>query len=236
MTPYLPHIVLIAYALIAGVVLWVYLRRRQRLNEFLEAPIDDRNCVACGEMRVQRLAPGVYRCPTCGYEGGPGVARREAEAKRRALRSLKPEERRRNGQDALREAHRLLLAMRGDIAAYEQESDDLALVAMALPDYVPSPPPLDKLVLRVYGGIHEVHEHLETAALCFGTEYRRPDRKLFDLGHKAVQTGLFVDPEFDGVYPGDLRRLDAEVRRLTELVEERLRDAGVPFVPLHAPR
>ncbi|MEL6181738.1 MAG: hypothetical protein AAFS10_22450, partial [Myxococcota bacterium] len=55
------------------------------LNSQGEAPY----CIACGNYRLTLTGPGAYRCMSCGYEGGDGLAAQK-EAQRRATLSSEP--------------------------------------------------------------------------------------------------------------------------------------------------
>lgn len=73
-------------------------------------------CVACNSPMVDRLAPGAYRCGSCGHEGGEGwAAHREAQL-RAEIEAMSPAARRAAALAHLEEARTLLVSCLGDIA------------------------------------------------------------------------------------------------------------------------
>ena len=221
------HVMLFVYGVLFVVASIIVARRRRRAQALMAEPIDDRSCVACGEMRVERLGPGHYRCPSCGYEGGSGLAKRQAEGRREALRKLDPESRRRKGVEALREAHRLLVALDGDLAGAVREQIEQTVLRRHDP-YAPNP--VENARLRISGMIQEVHGHLDTAAVCLGTEPHRPDGQPVRLDRDVFETGV-LSLVASIASSADFGRLSAEVRQLTEQVEDWMRAEGIPFVP-----
>jgi hypothetical protein len=74
-------------------------------------------CIACDSTELDVLAPGVYRCLSCRYEGGENRQDFERLEKLEALRSL-PDDERHDRAVALVENARLgLIAARGDVRA-----------------------------------------------------------------------------------------------------------------------
>jgi ribosomal protein L37AE/L43A len=90
--------------------------RRDRVDGAGADGADD-VCVACNSPMVDRLAPGAYRCSSCGHEGGEGwAAHREAQL-RAEIAAMPPAARRAAALAHLEEARTLLVSCLGDIAS-----------------------------------------------------------------------------------------------------------------------
>lgn len=61
-----------------------------RFGQAMNGSTSDDVCIACDSREVRVLAPQVYSCLLCGYEGGPGHAAYLAEKKSAALDALDP--------------------------------------------------------------------------------------------------------------------------------------------------
>ncbi len=109
--------------------------------------IPDDVCVACDATSVTVLAEGVYRCDSCGYEGGSGYAAWQQGQRDEGLLALAPERRQELAREKLEQALRLLLSADGDANAghhdllgvgerFERASVGVGLVAdIALGDH-----------------------------------------------------------------------------------------------------
>jgi ribosomal protein L37AE/L43A len=91
--------------------------RAQRMRRSMDEPARDDACVACGNRSVQVVAPAVYRCGQCGYEGGSGLAARRTQQRREQIAGMSPEQRRMSAAQDLLEARTLLTSCLGDIAS-----------------------------------------------------------------------------------------------------------------------
>lgn len=83
----------------------------RRLESSVEA--GPQTCAACGASERAEIGVDAYRCVSCGYEGGPGLAAM-LEARRRELFALMPvDERRRSALVDLKEAKALTVSAIG---------------------------------------------------------------------------------------------------------------------------
>lgn len=84
-----------------------------RFNQAMNAPTGTNSCVACDGFDVEEFAPRVYRCVSCGYEGGPGHAEYMAARKAERLAALDEPAKRARAKRLLDDAHLLLLSGHG---------------------------------------------------------------------------------------------------------------------------
>lgn len=76
----------------------------------------DDSCIACGHAPVEEVHPDAWRCPSCGYEQGPGWQRRADVAELEALLQLSPAEARAQVLAWLEEVALLLSSAEGPLA------------------------------------------------------------------------------------------------------------------------
>jgi hypothetical protein len=88
---------------------WLYRRRAARAFRA------EAHCVACDGTDLEVLAPDVYACKACGYEGGEGRGAHVRERRNASFRRMDPVQRRKTGRRDLREARTLLLSGLGDL-------------------------------------------------------------------------------------------------------------------------
>ncbi|MCB9754764.1 MAG: hypothetical protein H6713_32925 [Myxococcales bacterium] len=83
-----------------GFAAWQTYRLRRAATEDIASD----QCVACDSRALATIAPGVYRCTQCGYQGGPGLAAHEANARAQERAALSPDERSARARACLYEA------------------------------------------------------------------------------------------------------------------------------------
>jgi hypothetical protein len=69
----------------------------------------DASCLSCNSTDLESLAPDAYRCGTCGYEGGDGLAAWIAERKRSEIAAMSPEQRSALARENLSAARNVLV-------------------------------------------------------------------------------------------------------------------------------
>jgi hypothetical protein len=141
----------------------VYLFVRRSLRP-LELPDD--GCLACGSTVRHAIAPGVYRCAACGYEGGPGVAalRDRQQLARHVV--LDPAARTQAIFDDLSFARRQLLAAADRLdwlgAEWIELGEELIAGQLGLPDH-PELPEVERPTLEAVERIAEAQRALADA-------------------------------------------------------------------------
>ncbi len=205
-------LLLLLFVVVGGIVTAVRARRMRRVLE--EPAAGAERCIACGASSVVTVGPGHFRCEACGYEGGPGLAKKQAQARREALRRLPPDERRRRGLEGLKEAHRTLIAARGTLAGVAVQPIDESTTEMARDLNTDS---IATSLVRVAGELGRARACLEDAAVCLDA---------------AVELPPSAEPEDygDGL-PYDPAALGEELDGLLMVTEEALAGEGVPFEP-----
>jgi hypothetical protein len=102
----------IVFVLVPGAIaVWAAvmpLLRARRMRAAEHAPLPAAQCLACGEIDLERVAAGVTRCRACGFAGGEGIARLQHQRRVDALGKLNPGQRRAVALGKLREAQLLL--------------------------------------------------------------------------------------------------------------------------------
>ncbi len=98
---------------VIGTVIWQVMKRAKAMR----APIGDDECVSCDSRNVTQIGPGIYQCQDCGYEGGPGIAARQAQNQAAAIDQMSPEDRRSSGIQDLQEARTMLMSVAGSSAS-----------------------------------------------------------------------------------------------------------------------
>ena len=86
------------------------------------SPGDDGGCVACGSTDLEVVAPGVYVCRACGYEGGDGRPAWERDRRQAEWASRPWPERVTAARTAVRDALRQLLALEPDVRRWPAEA------------------------------------------------------------------------------------------------------------------
>jgi len=84
--------------------------------------------VSCDSRNVTLIGPGIYQCQDCGYEGGPGIATRQAQNQANAIAQMSPEARQQSGIQDLQEARTLLMSVAGSSASMVDSSGSVASV------------------------------------------------------------------------------------------------------------
>ena len=72
-------------------------------------------CLACGASEVRTLAPGVFRCALCGYEGGPGMAEHRWQQRVEQWALLSGSERRQRVRQLCVDARRVLVSADAEV-------------------------------------------------------------------------------------------------------------------------
>lgn len=115
--------------LLIGIVLIAVYQPEPSLADLPDEP-DSATCVACGSGELERPMPGVYRCQSCGFEGGEDRGALE-EKERQLAWSLEPWNKRRVAALAdLDDARMLLLGAEGELkllGSYLDEADPMRL-------------------------------------------------------------------------------------------------------------
>ena len=86
--------VILVVAVTSFAVRFAARHKQRRLQAAMDGVVPATSCVACGSPDVTHPAPGLLRCTTCGYEGGPEASERLAERRREELSCLTLSERR----------------------------------------------------------------------------------------------------------------------------------------------
>lgn len=107
---------------IVGTIIWQVMKRSRAMR----APIGDDECVSCDSRNVTLIGPGIYRCQDCGYEGGPGIAARQAQSQAAAIEQMSPEARRSSGIQDLQEARTMLMSVAGSSDSLVDASGSVA--------------------------------------------------------------------------------------------------------------
>jgi len=84
--------------------------RSWRLRRASNADISDDVCISCESADITSLAPNVYVCNACGYEGGSGHATLRKQQRLAQFDALSPEQRRESAAADLLQARHLLLS------------------------------------------------------------------------------------------------------------------------------
>ena len=74
-----------------------------------------RRCVACQGIELIELAPGAYRCSSCGYEGGSGYAAYYEGKNLTAMARLDEDELRRRALEELESLRLMVVALAGEV-------------------------------------------------------------------------------------------------------------------------
>ncbi|MEL6177690.1 MAG: hypothetical protein AAFS10_01995 [Myxococcota bacterium] len=98
-----------------------YLKLRASASGCVEPP----RCVACESTQLDNLAKAVYRCQTCGYEGGEGRAAWLREQKRAQWEGLSSFQRRELSERKLHEARELLTRALSELEFAQQRMGGL---------------------------------------------------------------------------------------------------------------
>ena len=114
-------------------------------------------CLACGKAELETLGPDVYRCSTCGHEGGDGLPAWIAARERSEITAMSPEQRAALALEHLEAARNLLAGVhsepelgipRADFASTVLEQavpeDEDRLLAAALRDLLESEQSLER--------------------------------------------------------------------------------------------
>ena len=96
------------YGIVGAAIALFTIWRIIKMQKAAKAPISDNECVFCGSKNVTKLSDGVYLCKACGYEGGSGIARAQAEQQQASIDAMSPEDRRTSGTQDLHQARNLL--------------------------------------------------------------------------------------------------------------------------------
>jgi len=116
----------------------------------LESEGEMASCAACDSYAVHHVASGVYRCNSCGYEGGDGLAGLLAERRRHAFDHMSPQQRFASLDEDLTDAQRLIGSIVGVSAVISgyRNRDEQEMAAM----------------VSLFGKVLEARGHLQDAA------------------------------------------------------------------------
>jgi hypothetical protein len=90
--------------------------RAYKMHRAASTDASANECVSCSSHDLEALAPGAYRCESCGYEGGPGLPALIHQRKAEAIENMAVEQRRER-------AHALLLDAELDLRTGLTELD-----------------------------------------------------------------------------------------------------------------
>jgi len=157
-------------------------------------------CAACGSTDLDVLAPGVYRCRACGYEGGENRGVMEAAEQRLAWEGRPWPERLAAARAALLDADRLLASVAGEI-------DDVVSHAHAIVDATPR---LDRRHVTPGNVEYQLAGRLSDAL----TEVREAAAALARAGLEVpgLDAPTLPDPAFGTIEPADVQKAYASVR------------------------
>ncbi|MEL6178604.1 MAG: hypothetical protein AAFS10_06605 [Myxococcota bacterium] len=86
-----------------------------KMNRAMSEPSTGEHCVACEGTDVTLLGPAAYRCNTCGYEGGDGLATLQRQQRNASFAQMTEAERLSSARRDLHEAKLLLTSGLGDL-------------------------------------------------------------------------------------------------------------------------
>lgn len=95
--------------------------KSQKLAEAADAPSSGETCVACGGRALIELATDAYRCKTCGFEGGSGLAAWKKSARIEAAQKMAPDLKKASALKDLRHARTQLLTADGLYTAAREQ-------------------------------------------------------------------------------------------------------------------
>jgi hypothetical protein len=110
-------------------------------------------CAACDAASVLFVAPQVYRCNVCGYEGGEGMAKLMRLKHEARLDALSPAQKQQRALAEAREARRILLGCFGDVDFYFDKNNQNNTEEV-----------IQRRLARVPGWVMEAREHLRDVA------------------------------------------------------------------------
>jgi hypothetical protein len=183
-------------------LVWLIQWTRQR--RYLRSLRDSSRCVACNADDLAMLAPAVYRCNACGYEGGEGRAARARALREASFRSMDPQERRESARRDLDGARMLASSGIGDLLRAN------AMVGEVLfDDHRVGSTARDHAKASGTGQLLQARSKLRDAATKLGLTIRRPG--VAELPYRSTPEPAVLDATDD-----ELRELAAVVRRVTE--------------------
>ncbi|HJN75450.1 MAG TPA: hypothetical protein QGF58_16090 [Myxococcota bacterium] len=197
-----------------------------KLDRAAKENISDTECVACGSKKLDELAPKAYRCLSCGYEGGSGLAAAHEAAARREVDRLSPERKRAKARKELEDARSLLSAATGTLdGAVIASVHDIIGIGSDPSGIAGEGSEKQQLMQRALQDAEQARALIKDALYLLGddADAGRPE----DIGMGMAAADIYFDnPLTDLMMAGRIEQLKDTVRGLTALAERLLASMG----------